>query len=43
MIDYTGDQMKELDQYLSGVGAVMKDFYHFAWCSAGPGDARTLA
>jgi hypothetical protein len=26
MIDYTRDQMKELGQYLSGVGAVMKGF-----------------
>jgi len=26
MIDYTGDQMKKLDQYLSGASAVMKGF-----------------
>jgi hypothetical protein len=26
MIDDTGDQMKKLDQYLSGASAVMKGF-----------------
>jgi len=26
MIDYTGDQMKELDQYLSGASEVKKGF-----------------
>jgi len=26
MIDYTGDQMKKLDQYLSGARAVKKGF-----------------
>jgi hypothetical protein len=26
MIDYTGDQMKKLDQYLSGASTAMKGF-----------------
>jgi hypothetical protein len=41
MIDYTGDQMKGLDQYLSGASAVMKGFLTIArgvpqgWVTAG--------
>jgi hypothetical protein len=30
MIDYTGDQMKKLDQYLSGASVVMKGFLTIA-------------